>query len=822
MELKEYQHKALETFDLWRETLFKQEKKCRADAAKYESVGLPKPADTDNYPLKTWERLADIGKVADGNFVARKDSANRHIPHVCFKVPTGGGKTLLAAETLGRIQYPRGLVLWVVPTRAIYDQTKDALWDKQHPYRQRLDRYSGGRVKVLEKDDRFQPADIRNHLCVMLLMLQGANRYRDREFLRFNRDSGLYSSFFPNSDHSLHDLTLLKDYPDLDHAGGLVKQSLLNVIKMLRPVVVLDEAHKAYGRGQRAQQYAESINRLNPRLVLEFSATPDPKISNLLVDISGLDLKNEEMIKMPVQVVSQMRANWQDTLTAAHDELHRLDLSALELQQREDRYIRPIAVVRVQRTGKNQRDDFFIHAEDAREYLIQNLGVPKEAIRVKSSSNDELERKGLLSESSPVRWIITKDALKEGWDCSFAYMLVLLDNTKAPTAITQLVGRVLRQPHARLTGVDALDRCYVYCWDRDVSLAVGQVKKGLQDEGLTGLMGHVEGRYDGDPLLSEQIIKRRKQFQGCQIRIPKVLHKDGDGWRKLDHLQHILAEIDWDQASVGPIQLRRAESAATESLLVDLGNGRHATSDVQELEIDPTLSVSWFARRLLDVVPNPWQAAEFVFALWDQLRADGLSDAEIFANRADYLDQMKMNLREQRDDLCRDIFERKLADGLIRYDLRTDPRYEMPRTQRINVAEDDKVLQRYGDPVQLSLFSKVYEKQMDSKLEKDFAFHLDKQTTIDWWHRNQSEYYVVGWRRERIYLDFVAFGKSDFYLFETKGAHMRNSPDTTYKVDVLRLLEQQFNSNVRIKEHDKHKGKFMVIYTDEFPDLSVA
>ena len=77
-----------------------------------------------------------------------------------------------------------------------------------------------------------------------------------------------------------------------------------------------------------------------------------------------------------------------------------------------------------------------------REYLVQSLGVPAEAVAVKSSEMDELRGKDLLSAFSPVRWIITKAALMEGWDCPFAYVLVMLDNTRAQRALTQLVGRV--------------------------------------------------------------------------------------------------------------------------------------------------------------------------------------------------------------------------------------------------------------------------------------------------------------------------------------------------------------------------------------------
>ena len=203
---------------------------------------------------------------------------------------------------------------------------------------------------------------------------------------------------------------------------------------MLRPVVVLDEAHKAYGAKKREanQEFVRSVNRLDPSLVIELSATPNRGISNLLVDVTGRELKNEEMIKLPVQVTSFTNADWQYTLAQAYDELERLRDEAQSLETSEGRYIRPIAVVRVERTGKDQRDGERVHAEDVREYLVQNLGVAAQAVAVKSAELDELSGvDDLLSEFSPVRWIITKAALMEGWDCPFAYLLVMLDNTKS-------------------------------------------------------------------------------------------------------------------------------------------------------------------------------------------------------------------------------------------------------------------------------------------------------------------------------------------------------------------------------------------------------
>ena len=352
---------------------------------------------------------------------------------------------------------------------------------------------------MLEKDTPFSKDDIDNFLCVMLVSVQSICRQETkRNTLKLHRDSGHYLSLFPENDDALGEGRLLEMHPDLDREGadGPVKRSLFNVCKMLEPVIILDEAHKAYGNAKSekaAQEFVNNtLNELNPSLILELSATPDAKRSNLLVDIPGRVLKAEEMIKLPVAVTAFHNASWQYTLGAAHAELERLSNAAAYLQNSEGRYIRPIALVRVERTGKEQRDGVKVHADDVQEHLIQVLGEPAEGVRIKASGRDQLGREDLTSEYSPVRWIITKDALKEGWDCPFAYLLVLLDNTTAPISITQMVGRTLRQPEARRTGQEALDRCYVYCYSTGVGNAVEKVKAGLEAEGLGDLTSEVQ------------------------------------------------------------------------------------------------------------------------------------------------------------------------------------------------------------------------------------------------------------------------------------------------------------------------------------------
>ena len=603
---------------------------------------------------------------------------------------------------------------------------------------------------------------------------------------------------------------------------------------MLRPVVVLDEAHKAYGARKRESndEFVRSVNRLDPSMVIELSATPNRGISNLLVDITGVELKDEEMIKLPVQVKSAANADWHSTLAEAHDELERLDAEGVSLQASEGRYVRPIAVVRVERTGRDQRDGERIHSEDVREYLVQSLGVPADAVRVKSSDMDELRGEDLLSEFSQVRWIITKAALMEGWDCPFAYVLVMLDNTRAQRALTQLVGRVMRQPHARRTGRKALDQCYVYCCNVDVGTAVSQVKKGLEQEGLTGL---------GDDVLSESAefetvsFSRRKAFRNTDIFLPKVLHADGDGWVELDYQRHVLSGIDWAAIEGPDPQISFPDRARWQWATVDVGDALPVFHADRELFIDRTVRVSWFVRRLSDVVPNPWQAARLAGRMVDRLREAGDSDDDIHDRRSHLAYSLRGYAASEVEKQAEKLFKDRLAAGKVRFDLEAgQPNFRMVDTYDVPMAGAAGGLMPGGDhrPMQLSLFEPVLERQFDSQLERNFARYLDEQKALRWWHRvavrQRGEFYLRGWKPDRIWPDFVAMGgetvgKPHVLVFETKGEHLRGNPDTDYKRRVLDTLENAFNCGRMTVRDGPAKGTFRLVFNEsEFPQATAG
>ena len=825
MELKDYQIRTLTAFEGWLKTLAEAEQDAREAVERSIQRGRPVLDEDRNYPKRAWDLMAEAGELPyrGRDYMPRYDGAGRPVPHVCFKVPTGGGKTLLAAASLDRLKRPRGLVLWVMPTRAIYDQTKASLWNKAHPYRQTLERASGGRVKLLEKDDGFSPDDVANSLCVMLLMLPAANRQKEREFLLMNRNASRYRAFFPDRDDQPANEALLEKHPDLDldKDTGAVIHSLGNVLRMLRPVVVLDEAHKAYGKGDN-DQYARSISSFDPSLVIELSATPNSNISNILVDIEGTELKAEQMIKSPVQVTPVSGdIDWQDTLREAHSELERLADEAEDLETSEGRYIRPIAVVRVERTGKTQRDNIRVHTEDVRDYLIQELAVPSYAIKVKSSETDELGRENLLSKNSQVRWIITKDALKEGWDCSFAYMLVLLDKTQAPTAITQLVGRIMRQPEASLTNRKALDQCYVYCWTNNVSVAVQQVKNGLETEGLTGLADDVIDRQ-GVSEVQRREVNRKPPFADTEVFLPKVLHKDGDSWQELDYEEHILPGIDWDSLQLPDSLVASVASRELKTVAFDVDGTLTVSNGARTIYVDKFVTLSYFTRQIADIVPNPWLVASMARTLIEQMTAAGYSDDEVYDRRSDMAKKLRESVISQAERMAEQVFLNKRDTGIIRFDLESlESSYKMPQRYQISVAKQDRPLQKaFGESLNRSLFDWLREGEFNT-LEQDCAYCLDDHAAIRWWHRvtarQKNEYYLRGWLPQRIFPDFIAMAgepdaKPQLLVFESKGPHLKGSTDTEYKKKVLKILEETFNAGKTTVRMGPTKGIFRLVF----------
>ena len=826
MEFKDYQQAALERLSLYLDILKKKKKLAftMAKIQKDEGMDVDWSDEEFNYPEKAWRRLNKerilpfiVTKEgeATADYRSRFSGLGDSIPNVCLKVPTGGGKTLLAAAAIERINVDflergTGFVLWVVPSDAIYKQTLKALSNREHLYRQCLDRITGGRIQILQKLDSFNLNDIKDYLCIMVLMLQSSAR-ESKEALKVFKDSGKFTSFFPDPGNYEENNKLRATVPNLDIYDLLetqampsisIKQSLGNTLRLIRPIIIIDEGHRAY-----TENAKETLCGFNPCFMLELSATPNKKEhhSNVLVSVSGSELKREEMIKLPINLYNLKNGTWKSALSKGYEILDKISKTAEKIRTKENTYIRPIMLVRVERTGKDQRERGFIHSEDVKDYLVNNFNVPPEEVRIKTSTKDELGKEDLLSEYSKVRYIITKDALKEGWDCPFASVLTILSKTKASTALEQMIGRVLRQPYAKKTKESSLNESYVICIDQEVNDAVSNIKKGLEKEGMDGLAGDIETVGQDSTEIKKVVMKRRKQFKNLKIFLPKVLHKDNGHLRDLSYERDLLYDIDWDKLSYDADNIRLSDNPPDithskidiEKQLNLIAKHQGVEDSLENLDID----FIFMCRRLSDVIPNPWQASRIVEKTLRKLQKK-YDRKMIYKNRFFILDNLRLNLQEQVSQKTEKIFRKKIKNNLILFKLVSagDPNlnWELAQDLNLNIVKNDRVFRREDDrDLQLSLFNVPYQSHFNAT-EKRVAWYLDEGTAIKWWHRvvERQDWHLQGWQKNKVYPDFLACvntaqdGSHTFSVLETKGKHLIGNEDTEYKKKLFQLLEE--------------------------------
>jgi len=400
------------------------------------------------------------------------------LPYVCLRIPTGGGKTLLAAHAVGMtatelLRTDSSVVLWLVPSNTIRDQTLKTLRDRRHPYREALE--SGlGSVEVMDVSEALSAPRARyDDATVVIVATVQAFRVEETEGRKVYEDNGsLLSHFSGLPPESLDGLERFED--------GTPRRSLANVLRLRRPVVVVDEAHNS-----RTPLSFRTLARFAPACILELTATPNMEPSdenppsNVLHTVSAAELAAEDMIKMPLQLVN--RSDWKESVAdavktrAALEEIGRKERGAT------DEYIRPIVLLQAEPDRKNAPT---VTVEMLRNALLEDHRIPVEQVRVATGEKDELGDEDLSSPSSPVRFVVTKQKLREGWDCPFAYVLCTVAETHSRVAVEQLVGRVLRLPRAKRKQHAELNKAFVFSCVESFSGAVQSMTDALVKNGF--------------------------------------------------------------------------------------------------------------------------------------------------------------------------------------------------------------------------------------------------------------------------------------------------------------------------------------------------
>lgn len=409
--------------------------------------------------------------VSVGFGVPRYNNAISGVPHVCTKVPTGGGKTFMACAALKRIYDAMPLdkpkvVVWLVPSDPILVQTTKNLTDVTHDYRLRLDRDFGGRVGVYTKEQllngqQFSPDTVREMLTVCILSY-GSLRIdsKKKDVRKVYQENGNLKAF---ADYFKDDDVILADTPDT---------ALIQVLRHLSPVVVVDESHNAG-----SDLSVEMLNNLNPSFVLDLTATPR-KNSNIISYVDARELKKENMVKLPVVVY-----NRNDRHSVINDALrlrNQIEKQAIAEEQNGGEYIRPIILFQAQPKTNDDSETF----DKIKEMLI-DMGIPKDEIGIKTSKVDTISKQNLMSRNCKIRYIITVNALKEGWDCPFAYILASLANKTSTVDVEQILGRILRQPYAKQHKGGLLNSSYVLACSKDFHATLDKIVEGLNKAGFS-------------------------------------------------------------------------------------------------------------------------------------------------------------------------------------------------------------------------------------------------------------------------------------------------------------------------------------------------
>lgn len=451
MELKSYQQEVINDLSCFIEQLEKTDQLNVAFSRFWETKGISLQSLDDNY-LKPY------------------DNSIKGVPRVTVKVPTAGGKTFIACNALKPIfeSFPLDkpkVVVWFVPSDTILKQTYTHLNDTSHPYRQKIDSHFGSAVKVYEKagllfGQGFNPAEVKEQLSILVLSVQSfveTVRKGSPRAYRENENLAEFPKTFQYPDKML---------PNVDETA------LIQVLSQLNPVIVIDESHNF-----EADLRIDVLNNINPSFVFDLTATPRNK-SNIISFVDAIKLKKNNMVKLPVIVYNQPDTN--EVITSAIQLRKTLESKAKMEEENGGKYIRPIVLFQAQ----PKTDDDNITFEKIKTQL-KETGIPENQIKIKTAQKDEIKNIDLMSKDCEVRFIITVNALKEGWDCPFAYILASLANKSSSIDVEQILGRILRLPYVTKHRQELLNLSYVFTSSANFLNTLERIKISLNKEGFS-------------------------------------------------------------------------------------------------------------------------------------------------------------------------------------------------------------------------------------------------------------------------------------------------------------------------------------------------
>ncbi|OIO20598.1 hypothetical protein AUJ17_04510 [Candidatus Micrarchaeota archaeon CG1_02_47_40] len=728
------------------------------------------------YQQKTLDKLSDYLKevskfgpkhafISATGLPYKDEFFGEKVPFVCIKIPTGGGKTLVGChattsimDTFLKEKMSRGIVMWFVPSEAIKSQTLRKFKDRKDTHRKVLDDYFDNNVKVFSNEEalKIRHEDVENNLCIIISSFDAFRKEKTlQNKYKVYQENGVLLNHFENIDESS---ILEKD------ETGVIK-SLANVIRLSNPLIVIDEGHRS-----KTSLSITFLNELNPSFVIEYTATPRPE-SNILVEIRSSELKEEEMVKLPL--VLESHTQWQTAVLQGA--VRREELEAIAKKEKEP--IRPIALLQAE---QEKEDVHKITVGKIREFLIKERKIPEEQIVIKTSKNNDLEGIDLFAKDCKIRYIITVNALAEGWDCSFAYLLISVANIGSKIAVEQIIGRIMRMPYAKKKQNEDLNRSYVFASARNFNEAANQIISGLEDNGFSKLdlilAGSKKTSYEFDverkitedftmPLMAygneeltfEDLLGEDYELHKQEVKFDFVVHYDSDGRAIID----IKENDEWVQGRQQTLKLTRRDKYCSKKELVQ-----------------------WIDKKLRFTMLDKADKVKFLEKIIDNIKGHTVSDLSI--NRYVLRDQLEGRINSVLVEHTKKRFDALLKEGNIK--LVNSEKYPEIITLSEGLSQE---------------FNKNYYAKIDklNKEEQRFIERLDLDTlpNIKFWIRNRERkdpFYLQGWQRNKFYPDFIALtNKGNLLALEWKGEDRISNEDTKYKQDLARVWEKVGKNN---------------------------
>ncbi len=675
-----------------------------------------------------------------------------NVPFICVKVPTGGGKTLIASHSVGKIydhylleKDYKGLVVWFVPSDAIRTQTLNALRDRTHPYRCAIDEYFDKKVVVLDNKEAFslRVSDINDNVCIIVSTLAAFKR-EDKEGLKAYEENGNLMPHF--------------EYLEAEENKYLTK-SLFEVIRINNPLVIIDEGHNA-----KTWLSIDLITQTNPCFILEFTATPIKDKSNLLIEVPAYSLKEEQMVKLPINLKNE--THWETTLKAAVEKRNELEKIASEEERLSAEYIRPIVLIQAEQEKESENK---IHVHQIKDYLISELKIPDICIAIKTGRQDDIDGVDLFSPLCAIKYIITRDAIKEGWDCSFAYVLASIFNVGSAISVEQLIGRILRLPNAKIKNRSELNESYVFTSAERFQRAADAVINGMVENGYSNR----DINYETKP---SEFIEVKAKFKN--IKIPYLsVNVATEDIRRLSYKNILIG----DGFDLGSYAFREKEIANLESkgVRIDIDRKGYIATEaiaIVEKETAPFTTqdknglIRWLLSKIKFDIVSAEDVRDYIINVIGALSSKN-SVADLFQMKFSLRDMIIQSIEDHLKGYAKVKFDRLLSEKMLLLNQRHA--YTIPKTL--------KIYNPYLETFQKSLYDKAGKLNDE---EYRLAKAIDDMSNVKWWFRNldQGGFYIQGYLQYPLNPDFILETISGkIVVLEYKGQHLA---DREYKEEI--------------------------------------